>query len=219
MPTGAHLMRAFTSIDKILIEFEHGLRSCHIKPETCDRPYPARNQLSAELDETETRLVSGLMRVNNAGEVAAQGLYRGQAVSAVDATTSEDLLFAARQENEHLNWCQTRLQELGARRSLLDPVWYWGSFAIGSVVGLFGDSWSLGFVEETEKQVSHHLQQHLHNLPNQDQRSEAILKQMQIDEQQHAQQAKAAGAAELPEVVKNIMARVSRIMTRTAYYL
>ena len=157
------------------------------------------------------------MRVNNAGEVAAQGLYRGQALTARKQAQSEAMIAAAQEENEHLNWCQRRLSELGQRRSLLDGVWYWGSFTIGALAGAAGDKWSLGFVKETEQQVCAHLDHHLERLPEQDQRSRAILTAMRADEARHASNAEQAGAAELPQPVKTAMTLVSRIMTFSAY--
>jgi ubiquinone biosynthesis monooxygenase Coq7 len=157
------------------------------------------------------------MRVNNAGEVAAQGLYRGQAFSARDPKTNEAMLTAAKEENEHLNWCLQRLSELKENRSKLDGLWYLGSFAIGSVAGSIGDKWSLGFVEETEKQVSEHLESHLQKLPEQDLRSKAVLETMKADEMRHAIKAHEAGAAELPSAIKRTMALTSKVMTFVAY--
>jgi ubiquinone biosynthesis monooxygenase Coq7 len=159
------------------------------------------------------------MRVNNAGEVAAQGLYRGQALTARKQAQSAAMIAAAEEENEHLNWCQRRLSELDHRRSLLDGVWYWGSFTIGALAGAAGDKWSLGFVKETEQQVCAHLDQHLQRLPEQDRRSRAILETMRADEARHANNADQAGAAELPQPVKAAMTLVSKIMTFGAYRL
>lgn len=210
-------MRTGSIFDQLFIEIEHGLRTCFVKPPTGSRPYPARDIDSNDIEETESQHIAGLMRVNNAGEVAAQGLYRGQAATARQPHVQQNLLEAAAEENEHLNWCQTRLQELGARRSLLDPAWYLGSFAIGFSAGMIGDKWSLGFVEETEKQVTEHLQKHLDQLPQQDTRSQSILNQMQQDEMRHAVNARDAGAADLPGAIKKAMTLVSRIMTSAAY--
>ena len=210
-------MKTFSPIDRFIIEFEHSLRTCHVKPGGGKRPYPAAQQAPSELDEAESQRVAGLMRVNNAGEVAAQGLYRGQALTARKQTIKQDMLEAAEEENEHLNWCQTRLSEIGARRSLLDPLWYWGSFTIGATAGLIGDKWSLGFVEETEKQVTRHLEAHLQQLPPQDQRSQAILELMKQDEMRHATNAHKAGAAKLPAFIQRAMTAVSKVMTFSAY--
>lgn len=212
-------MKSFSLIDRVLIELEHSLRTCHVKPSLGSRPYPATDLPDTDLSEQESQHTASLMRVNNAGEVAAQGLYRGQAITARKESIKADMLEAANEENEHLNWCQTRLHELGSGTSLLDPVWYWGSFGIGLSAGLAGDKWSLGFVEETEKQVTQHLQSHLQKIPAQDQRSRAILETMKEDEQKHAVNAHNAGAAKLPLVIQNAMNLVSKCMTFSAYRL
>ena len=212
-------MRTNSILDNLIIELEHGLRTCFVKPASGPRPYPADAASEQPIEERESRHIAGLIRINNAGEVAAQGLYRGQAATARSEKVKQNLLTAAEEENEHLNWCQTRLHELGAQRSLLDPFWYAGSFAIGFSAGLIGDKWSLGFVEQTELQVTEHLQSHLDQLPEQDQRSEKILAQMQDDEMRHAVNARDAGAADLPLPIKAAMKRTSKVMTRSAYYL
>lgn len=205
--------------DQLITELQHGLNTCHVRPPQHERPYPGRSVTDSELSEQEQAQVAGLMRVNNAGEVAAQGLYRGQALTARNAAVSASMAEAAEEENEHLNWCQQRLSELNASRSKLDGLWYWGSFAIGSLAGAVGDRWSLGFVEETEKQVCKHLESHLQKLPEKDQRSRAILEAMQTDEKRHAENAHKAGAAELPMPVKKTMTLVSKLMTFSAYRL
>lgn len=210
-------MKYYSLLDRIIIEFEHSLRTCHVKPAGGKRAYPAQSIEETELPEDENRHIAGLMRVNNAGEVAAQGLYRGQALTAHNQAVRKDMLEAADEENEHLNWCQTRLSEVNARRSLLDPLWYWGSFSIGATAGMIGDKWSLGFVEETENQVTHHLEQHLQQLPEQDQRSQAILELMKQDEMRHATNAHKAGAAKLPAAIQKAMTAVSKVMTFSAY--
>jgi ubiquinone biosynthesis monooxygenase Coq7 len=179
--------------------------------------YPAKNLPEAELDAREIAHIAGLMRVNNAGEVAAQGLYRGQALSARAEALSKAMQQAAAEENEHLNWCQRRLGELKQRRSLLDGIWYWGSFSLGALAGAAGDKWSLGFVRETEQQVCAHLDRHLEQLPQADERSRAILRSMRADESRHAENAAAAGAADLPAPVTTAMTLVSKIMTFSAY--
>ena len=210
-------MRKLTLADRLLDELQHGLVTSHSRPAVGDRRYPARDLRDGELDSKATAHSAGLMRVNNAGEVAAQGLYRGQALTARAEALGEAMHEAAAEENEHLNWCQQRLEELGERRSLLDGVWYWGSFGIGALAGLAGDRWSLGFVEETEKQVCAHLERHLERLPESDQRSRAIIEAMRDDEKRHAENAAAAGAAELPAPVRGAMRLVSKVMTATAY--
>ena len=210
-------MRKLSLTDRLLDELQHGISTCHLRPAAAERPYPADAAEQAELSEQEREHIAGLMRVNNAGEVAAQGLYRGQALTARKQALSEAMNHAAEEENEHLNWCQRRLGELNQPRSLLDGVWYWGSFTIGALAGAAGDKWSLGFVKETEQQVCAHLDRHLESLPQQDQRSRAILEAMRADELQHAENAAQAGAAELPQPVKQAMTLVSKIMTFTAY--
>ena len=210
-------MRVLSVFDRVLIELEHSLRTCHVKPSSGPRPYPATDQQHPELNEQELRHVAGLMRVNNAGEVAAQGLYRGQAITARNKNIKNDMLEAANEENEHLNWCQTRLKELDSNRSLLDPFWYWGSFSLGLTAGFIGDKWSLGFVEETENQVTRHLESHLKSLPEQDHRSKSIVNTMKQDEMKHAAYAHKAGAAKLPGSIQKAMKLVSKLMTFSAY--
>jgi len=204
-------------IDRLLEELQHGLNTCHTRPPDHARPYPAKSISADDLSEQEQNQVAGLMRVNNAGEVAAQGLYRGQALTARDMRVSSSMEIAAEEENEHLNWCQRRLSELNSNRSKLDGVWYWGSFGIGAFAGAIGDKWSLGFVQETEQQVCQHLQEHLSRLPVGDNRSRAILETMKSDEMRHAVNAQQAGAAELPTAIKKVMTLVSKIMTFSAY--
>ncbi|MDJ0777803.1 MAG: 2-polyprenyl-3-methyl-6-methoxy-1,4-benzoquinone monooxygenase [Gammaproteobacteria bacterium] len=212
-------MRRLSFTDRLLDELQHGFNTTHLRPPAAPRPYPAGTVDEHELSDDERAHAAGLMRVNNAGEVAAQGLYRGQALTARRAALGAAMIEAAEEENEHLNWCQRRLEELGERRSLFDGFWYWGSFAIGALAGAAGDKWSLGFVKETEQQVCGHLDSHLERLPQQDQRSRAILEAMRADELRHADNAAAAGAAELPLPVRRVMTAVSKIMTVGAYRL
>lgn len=211
------MLQKLTLIDTLIDELQHGLKTCHVQPPAQQRPYPASNIEHQPLSESEQLHVAGLMRVNNAGEVAAQGLYRGQGLTARNAKMSAAMQAAADEENEHLNWCQQRLSELKQRRSKLDGIWYWGSFAIGATAGAIGDKWSLGFVKETEQQVYRHLEDHVACLPEQDQRSRTILETMKIDEMRHATNAAEAGAAELPKFVKFAMRIVSKVMTFAAY--
>ena len=210
-------MRNLSFTDRLFDELQHGLATSHLRPGPAARAYPAAKLEDGELSAEEQARVAGLMRVNNAGEVAAQGLYRGQAFSAREQALSAAMNEAAEEENEHLNWCQRRLSELNQPRSLLDGAWYWGSFTIGALAGAAGDRWSLGFVKETEQQVCAHLDRHLEQLPRQDQRSRSILKTMREDEARHAANAAEAGAAELPGPVKSAMTLVSKVMTFTAY--
>ena len=210
-------MRNLSFSDRLLDELQHGLNTSHHQPSPGAREYPAKGVTDEQSGTADITRSAGLMRVNNAGEVAAQGLYRGQALGARDNALGAAMQQAAEEENEHLNWCQQRLGELNARRSLLDGVWYWGSFTIGALAGFAGDKWSLGFVKETEQQVSAHLDSHLQQLPEADQRSRAILSTMREDELRHAQNAAEAGAAELPAPVKATMTLVSKVMTFSAY--
>ena len=159
------------------------------------------------------------MRVNHTGEVCAQALYQGQALTATLTPVKAQLEQAAQEENEHLAWCEQRLTELNSRPSLLNPVWYIGSLLIGATAGLAGDRWSLGFVAETEHQVAAHLQSHIEKLPEKDERTRAILQQMYTDEAQHAQMAEKAGAAELPNPIKKLMTKIAQLMTKTSYYI
>jgi ubiquinone biosynthesis monooxygenase Coq7 len=159
------------------------------------------------------------MRVNHSGEVAAQALYQGQAAVAANSSTQSALTEAASEETDHLAWCATRIQELGGRTSLLNPLWYAGSFAIGALAGLAGDRASLGFVAETERQVVEHLEGHLHRLPPTDARTRAIVQQMSADEARHGHNALSAGGAELPAIARAMMKATARIMTRTAYWV
>jgi 3-demethoxyubiquinol 3-hydroxylase len=171
------------------------------------------------LSEFEKRESAALMRVNHAGEIAAQALYHGQALVARSAATRQLLLKAANEETDHLAWCETRLKELDARPSLLNPLWYAGSFAIGAAAALLGDRASLGFVVETERQVEGHLDEHLARLPPDDARSRAILQTMRADEIAHGLSAKAAGGAELPSPVRFLMRNTARLMTSAAYWI
>lgn len=182
------------------------------------RPSPAA-AVESPLSEEDRRRAAALMRVNHAGEIAAQALYHGQALAARSHETRAWLLAAAREESDHLAWCQTRLEELGSRTSRLNPLWYAGSFAIGALAAAFGDRASLGFVAETERQVEGHLDEHLARLPAADERSRVILREMRTDESRHGSNARAGGAAPLPRPVRTLMKQTARIMTGTAYWL
>ena len=180
---------------------------------------PAGSVADGALDERERRHSAGLMRVNHAGEVAAQALYRGQSLTARAPEVRAAMEEAAREEGDHLVWCRARLEELGAAPSRLDPLWYAGSLAIGAAAGLAGDRWSLGFVVETERQVAAHLGDHIARLPAGDRRSRALLRRMYADEQRHAVGARAAGGAPLPPIVRRAMRAASKVMTRSAYWI
>ena len=204
-------------VDKLLIQADAALRTIFGNPPLSGRPYPADGCSEAELSDQEKKHTAGLMRVNHSGEVSAQGLYQGQALTAKLPNVRLKMEQAAIEENDHLVWCEQRLNDLDARKSLLNPVWYTGSLLIGATAGMLGDEWSLGFVAETEHQVVRHLDEHLESLAEHDERSRAILEQMKIDESKHATTALHHGGAELPAPVKKLMGLMSKVMTRTAY--
>jgi ubiquinone biosynthesis monooxygenase Coq7 len=205
------------TVDNLLQAADNALRAL-FAPARAERAPPALPEPPA-LGEADRRLAAGLMRVNHAGEIAAQALYHGQALMARSARTREFLLKAAAEEGDHLAWCEQRLQELGARPSLLNPFWYAGSFAIGAAAAALSDTLSLGFVAETERQVEGHLAEHLERLPVQDLRSRRIVETMQSEEIGHAQAAISAGARELPPPIRDAMRLTSQLMTRTAYWI
>ena len=188
-----------------------------LAPARASRPAPGEPAPVA--DPAQRRQTAGLMRVNHAGEIAAQGLYHGQALVARHPATRRLLDRAAREETDHLAWCEQRLRELGDRPSLLDPLWYAGSFLIGAAAGLAGDRHSLGFVAETERQVERHLDGHLGRVPPADVRSRAILEAMRAEEVAHGATATAAGGVSLPEPVRTLMRYTARVMTGTAYWV
>jgi len=171
------------------------------------------------MDEAERKKAAALMRVNHSGEICAQALYQGQALTARDPAVQQKLEHAAQEETEHLAWTAKRVHELGGHLSLLNPFWYTGSLAIGAVAGLIGDKWNLGFLAVTERQVGEHLQSHLDRLPPQDEKSRAIVVQMYADEIGHAEMASSLGGAELPQPVQLAMKLNSKVMTNTAYWV
>lgn len=207
-------MSPTTPLDGLLRSADNALRALFAPTAA---KLPTGLAAEAPLSEPERRHAAGLMRVNHAGEIAAQALYHGQALFARDEGTRQLLLGAAAEEGRHLAWCETRLRELGARTSHLNPFWYAGSFVIGALAAAFDDKLSLGFVAETEKQVEGHLDQHLQQLPAADARSRGIVETMKADEMRHAETARAAGAAELPQIARSLMQATSRLMTHTAY--
>lgn len=210
----------FGLLDQILIEFDQGLRNLSQAGPPSGSASPATHSVEEEpMSDKDKALSARLMRVNHAGEVAAQALYHAQSLTARSEDIRDRMAESAKEERDHLAWCAKRLEELGSQRSLLDPVWYAGSFAIGAIAGAAGDRWSLGFVAETERQVVRHLDEHLQKLPAGDQKSRAILEQMREDEEKHGTNAVEAGAAELPAPVKDVMGVVSKIMTRTALWV
>jgi ubiquinone biosynthesis monooxygenase Coq7 len=214
------------SLDTLISAADRALRALAAPPAAARpvppsplNPDPDRNggRADSALSVDERRESAALMRVNHAGEVAAQALYHAQALFARDPQVREFMLKAAREETDHLAWCETRLKELGARPSLLNPLWYAGSFGIGALAALLGDKASLGFVAETERQVEGHLKDHLEQLPADDARSRAIVAAMCDDEAGHGQQAQKAGAASVPGPVRELMRRTAQVMTHTAY--
>ncbi|MGI9222006.1 MAG: 2-polyprenyl-3-methyl-6-methoxy-1,4-benzoquinone monooxygenase [Woeseiaceae bacterium] len=209
--------RRLTSLDRLIAGINDALQTIAVPASRSSRPNPAEGIDDATLDARQRTHAAGLMRVNHAGEMAAQGLYQGHAAVARDEAVSDQMQHAAEEEFDHLAWCEQRLTELDSGPSKLNPLWYAGSFAIGAASGLFGDKWSLGFIAETEKQVCEHLTGHLHRLPEDDARSRAIVEQMRDEEQQHGDKANAAGAADLPRPVKDLMRLTSKVMTKTAY--
>ncbi|RNF84379.1 2-polyprenyl-3-methyl-6-methoxy-1,4-benzoquinone monooxygenase [Montanilutibacter psychrotolerans] len=210
--------RTLGPIDRLLDDAQRALDTVFGAP-PATRPNPAGNEADLVLDDAQRRHAAGLMRINHVGEVCAQALYCGQAAVARDAVTREHLLEAAQEETDHLAWCADRLRELDSRPSLLNPLWYAGSYAIGALAGLRGDGWNLGFVVETEHQVEAHIDEHLQSLPAEDARSRAILQVMKADEARHASNAEAAGARILPVPVPSLMAAASKLMKAVAYRL
>lgn len=213
-------MRQHSFFDRLIQHSDSALRTLsgtHVVDNSTDRDYPAASEPPVVLSTEQKRDVGGLMRVNHTGEVCAQALYAGQALTARLPRVRSAMEHAAQEEQEHLLWCEKRLQELGEPTSKLNPVWYGMSYGIGALAGAAGDRWSLGFVEETEIQVCKHLDEHRQRLPEQDTRTRKILDQMYTDEAKHADMAKRAGASRLPNGIKKIMTAVSKIMTVTAY--
>ena len=211
--------RQYSPLDILINNFDIGLRTLSGNAPSTGRADPAHSHTEQDLNEAQKTLAGRLMRINHAGEVAAQGLYQGQALTAKLPLVREQMEQAAAEENDHLRWCRQRANELGTHTSLLDPIWYFGSIAIGASAGLAGDKWSLGFVAETERQVVRHLDDHLKRLPPEDEQSRAILEQMREDELHHATTAVKAGGAELPAAIKSLMQLTSKIMTKTAFWI
>lgn len=212
-------MRTPSLLDTLITEVDNALRTL-LPPQKRipTRHSPAQQIEDIGLNHRDKKHIAGLMRVNHAGEVCAQALYQGQALTAQLTHIKTQMNQAAVEEIDHLAWCEERLSELGSKPSILNPLWYCGSIFLGALAGMAGDKISLGFVAETERQVTSHLQKHLQSIPTEDKKTKAILEQMQEDEEHHAAQAVAAGAAELPYPIKQLMNTVSKIMTRTSYY-
>jgi ubiquinone biosynthesis monooxygenase Coq7 len=205
-------------IDRLIIGFDKGLRTL-FAPAQSVRPVPGEAVPATPLEDRERALAASLMRVNHTGEICAQALYEGQALTARDSAAKSALERAAQEETEHLAWTERRIEELGGRKSILNPLFYTTSFAIGVATGLLGDRWNLGFLAETERQVVEHLSGHLEKLPAGDEKSRAILEQMREDEARHATSARNHGGGELPEPAKRAMQFASGIMTRMAFWL
>ena len=211
------MTRSYTPIDRFIIGVDNALRMAAGRTDEAQRKNPAESVPEVVMEEDNRKHAAGLMRINHAGEVCAQALYAGQAVTARNPALQADLKQAANEEIDHLSWCKDRLDELDSKPSLLDPIWYAGSFAIGAVAGLPGDGWSLGFLKETENQVEAHLEGHIEKLPPEDARSRAILDQMKIDEAKHAKMAEDSGAYDLPRPVKRLMKVTAAAMKAVAY--
>ncbi|MFN7183612.1 MAG: 2-polyprenyl-3-methyl-6-methoxy-1,4-benzoquinone monooxygenase [Thermomonas haemolytica] len=216
MHTGPSPFRHLSPLDRLLDSAQNALSTVLGAPRAA-RANPGLGEPEVVLDEPERRHAAGLMRINHTGEVCAQALYVGQAAVAREPATRDHLLEAAQEETDHLAWCADRLRELDSRPSLLNPLWYAGSWAIGAAAGLRGDGWNLGFVVETERQVEAHLEEHLQTLPSADARSRAILAVMKDDEARHADNALAAGARTLPPPIPALMAGMSKVMKAMAY--
>lgn len=206
------------SLENVIAEFDRALRTVFSTARS-QRQVPGAGQPEARLSEEERTHVCGLMRVNHVGEICAQALYQGQALTSRDPSVRESLRSAAEEETEHLAWTEQRLADLGGRKSLLNPLWYAGALSVGLIAGRLGDKWNLGFLAETERQVEAHLDSHLFSLPERDRRSREIVDQMRIDEIRHAETAVRLGAAELPTPFKFAMKLAAKFMTETAYRL
>jgi ubiquinone biosynthesis monooxygenase Coq7 len=214
-------MRHYSPLDRLITPLDQTLRTLFAS-HVAARPNPAENLPEAPeiADHPDARRrAAALMRINHSGEVAAQALYQGQAFVSQGDATRASLIEAAREETDHLAWCAERIRELGGRTSVLNPLWYAGSFTIGALAGLAGDRTSLGFVAETERQVVEHLEAHLQRLPAEDVRTRAIIQQMSADEERHGRNAMLAGGAELPRPVRALMKLTAKVMTRTAYWI
>lgn len=205
------------NLDRLICEFDKALRTV-FAPAPSLRAMPGEAYPEVDLDVPQRAHVAALMRVNHCGEVCAQALYQGQALTSRDQGIKRVLAQAAWEETEHLAWTEQRIRELGGRKSCLNPLWYGGALAMGVLAGRCGDAWNLGFLMETERQVEAHLESHQQRLPAQDQRSWALLEQMRLDERQHADTAGQLGANELPKIVRQGMRLAAQCMTRTAYY-
>lgn len=212
--------KSLTLLDTVITNIDSGIRTLFNVHVDSRRENPANDVEQPDtLTQTQRKHAAGLMRINHAGEISAQALYQGQALTARDPEVRTKMREAALEETDHLAWCHQRLTELNSHTSYLNPFWYMGSLCIGTVAGMVGDQWSLGFVAETEKQVVAHLDQHLTSLPADDKKSRTIVQQMREDEAHHATVALEAGAKRLPEPIQVAMHSMSKVMTTLAYYV
>ncbi|MDX1344466.1 MAG: 2-polyprenyl-3-methyl-6-methoxy-1,4-benzoquinone monooxygenase [Sedimenticolaceae bacterium] len=211
------MTRAYSPFDRLIMQFDQAVQTVFGQPQVTERSNPAAGLQESGLSDSERDHTARLMRINHTGEVCAHALYQGQAVTARDPSVRQSMERSAQEENDHLDWCESRIEELGGRTSLLNPLWYAGSFAIGALAGIAGDKWSLGFVAETERQVETHLEEHLAQVSPEDHKTRAILEQMKADEIEHATKAVAKGGVELPEPIRQAMKFTSKIMTRSVY--
>jgi len=213
------VIKQYSLFDKLIIECDKAIKTVVGKPETTIRLFPGNGMKEGKLTSNEQAQSMRLMRVNHAGEVSAQALYQGQALTATLPKVRAAMEQAALEENDHLVWCQQRVDNLGGHTSVFNPLWYAGSFTIGALAGKIGDKWSLGFVAETEKQVVKHINEHLELMSTEDVKSHAVLEQMKLDELHHGTVALEAGGAELPSPVKVVMGLMSKVMTKTSYWV
>lgn len=210
--------RQYSALDRGILFFDSALEKLAKSVSNREkRPNPATSHAESDLNVDEKKHIAALMRVNHAGEIAAQALYKAQSLTAREADLKKTMQQSAEEEQDHLDWCESRIKELDDHTSYLEPLWYAGSFGIGVVAGCFGDKWNLGFLAETEHQVVKHLDSHLQQVPEKDERSRAILEQMREDELHHAVIAESSGAENLPKGIKRLMALTSKVMTKTAY--
>ena len=212
-------MRHLNLIDSFITECDKTLKTLFGKPEISDRSVPGAGLVEPNLSEIQKKESMRLMRINHAGEVSAQGLYQGQALTAKLPEVRASMDQAAREESDHLAWCEHRVHQLGGRTSIFNPLWYAGSFVLGATAGKVGDKWSLGFVAETETQVVKHIEQHIEKLSTEDTKSRAVLEQMRDDEAHHRAMAIEAGGVDLPKPIKQAMSLVSKVMIAASYRL
>lgn len=211
--------RRYSLADRVIAQLDIGVQTLFGHPPGTGRPNPSKGLPEPELSKKERRQAARLMRVNHCGEICAQALYQGQAITARDPIVHQALERAAAEEQDHLVWCEQRLVQLGSHASYLNPLFYVSSLGIGALAGATGDRWSLGFLAQTEKQVVQHLSNHLQRIPRRDEPSRAIIEQMKLDEDGHAIAAGEAGAARLPQPIRQLMRLSSRIMTGTTYWI